>query len=86
MQGDGRAYRFRHDSSDAIVAWAEEGEPTLQLAAVEAWVVDRHGDAALVQDGAVSDADGLDDGVLTLKLSIDPIVIWLDHARGAAGG
>ena len=86
VQGDGRAYRFLHESSDAIVAWAEAGAPTLALDTTEAWVVDRLGDARLVRDGLASDADGRSDGALTLKLSLDPIVIWPIHAPGAADG
>ena len=84
--GAGRAYRFRHDSVDAIVAWAEEGEAVLQLTAAEAWVVDRRGHSELMRDNDLSDADQKSDGVLSLTLSIDPIVIWLDHAQGADGG
>jgi hypothetical protein len=85
VQGKGRAYRFRHGGQDAIVAWAEDGAATLSLAVTEAWVVDRRGYAKLVCNGATDDVDAKSDGALTLSLSIDPIIIWLDHAQEGAG-
>ncbi len=84
--GAGRAYRFRHESVDAIVAWAEEGEAALKLTATEVWVVDRRGYSRLVRDGDLSDADQKRDDALSLALSIDPVIVWLDHAQGADGG
>ncbi len=82
VTGPGHAYRFRHADQDAIVAWAEGGRATLALAATAAWVVDRRGYAAPARDGEAYDVGAKDDGTLTLPLSIDPIVIWLDHAQG----
>jgi len=79
VAGPGQAHRFEQGDRMTVVAWADGGGAVLRLQVGQATVIDRLGHSEWVVDGNVEDSDNQEDGVLSLPLTLDPIVIWLDQ-------
>ena len=80
-QGE-EAYVFRTPSGkEKTVAWfvgpeelGESGSLTFQAAA-GLRVVDRYGDETLINDGGPGDLDGVQNGVITIEVTIEPVFV-----------
>ncbi|NOZ51481.1 MAG: glycoside hydrolase family 5 protein [Chloroflexi bacterium] len=84
VSAPGRAYRFRHKRQDAIIAWSD-GEPVrLAVSADDVWLVDREAQAQWLRDGSTGDVDARQDGIISLTLDQNPVILWLRHAQEPA--
>ncbi len=77
VEGAGFALRFQKAGAKSIVAWAQEGEATLTVDAPYARLVDRRNRSRVIVDGGPDDLDGLSNGLLHLRLTLDPIILHL---------
>ncbi|MCO6450352.1 MAG: hypothetical protein J5I90_06130 [Caldilineales bacterium] len=77
VAGEGFALGFDHGDRVAYVAWADASETELELAAERLRLVKIDGQQRLVLDGDSDDLDGTANGRIRLRLTIDPVILWL---------
>ena len=85
VEGPGQAHRFQHVDQLTVVAWADGEDALLRLQADRALITDRLGRTEQVVDGGENDSDNQEDGVLSLPLTLDPIIVLLDQAAEVPG-
>ena len=77
VAGEGFALIFAHEHGTAYVAWADAAGADLELAAETLWQVTMTGERNRIRDGGADDRDGEENGRIRLRLSDDPVILWL---------